>query len=100
MRSLSIGDANAVPLDAIVERLKLLRAEWPDFDSHKGDSEYLQRWNSGYNQLETELVSPLLNVRNSQEHLEIWNRASEFCITEGCRERLQRRMQRAYVSNR
>lgn len=99
-RALSIGDANAIPVDAIVERLRLLHEQWHDFDSHKNDLDYLGRWNSGYSQLETELVSPLMNLRNSPEHMDAWTRALEFCVTDGCRDRLQRRMQRGYVSGR
>ena len=95
VRILNMPGAKSIPYEDFLARLEDLHNQWQDFDTKKNDAEYMQHWNSGYSQLELALVFPLMNVNDSAEHLALWKKAYDFCITDVCRDRLRRRIQHA-----
>ena len=92
----AFGDQAKIPLAPLLARLRALHDEWPDFASRSAsDPEYLQKWNSGYNQLESALLIDFLNAEDSPEKPAIWRQALDLCITDQCRDKLRERLARS-----
>jgi hypothetical protein len=94
----AFGDQGKMPLQSLLKRLRALHDEWPDYDAHSGDAEYLSRWNSGYNELERVLSIDFMNASDSAENAVIWKQALDSCITEACRNNLRQRIARSKFS--
>lgn len=95
-RVTGFGDQAKVPLLPLLARLHALREEWQDFDARsKVDSEYLQKWNSGYNQLESMLAMVFANAGDSAENAPLCKQALDLCITDSCRKTLSQRIARS-----
>ena len=95
-RVTAFGDQAKIPLPPLLARLRALHDEWPDFDTRSStDSEYLKKWNSGYNELERTLSIDFVNAGDSPENALIWKQALELCITDLCRDNLRRRLGRS-----
>jgi hypothetical protein len=95
-RVAAFGDQAKIPLPPLLARLRALHDEWPDFDARSGaDSEYLQKWNSGYNELEIVLSTDFVNAEDSPENAVIWKQALDLCITDFCRNNLRQRLARS-----
>jgi hypothetical protein len=95
-RVTAFGDQAKIPLLPLLARLRALHDEWPDFDARSGvDSEYLQKWNSGYNELERVLSTDFVNAGDSPENAVIWKQALDLCITDFCRDNLRQRLARS-----
>jgi hypothetical protein len=83
------------PCDKLVARLRILHDEWPDFDPVKSDSALVQKWNSGYNELERMISINLVNASDSPEHAAAWKQALDLCVTDSCRNMLRQRLARS-----
>lgn len=94
-RAIALGDQAKIPLDLLVARLRALHEEWPDFDKGATDPEYMQKWNSGYGELERILSIDFANSGESTANTVYCKQALEVCITDWCRETLQRRIARS-----
>ena len=96
VRVIAIGDQGRIPLQPLLARLQALHDEWPDFDTRsKTDAEYLQKWNSGYNQLENVLAIDFANSGDSPENATLCKQALDLCITDSCRKTLGQRIARS-----
>ena len=91
----AFGDQAKIPLQPLLKRLRLLHEEWPDYDTHSTDPEYLNRWNSGYNELERRLAIGFVNATDSPENAAIWKQALDLCVTDLCRNNLRQRRGRS-----
>ena len=91
----TFGDQAKIPLQPLLKRLRALHDEWPDYDTYSSDSEYLSRWNSGYNELERVLSIDFANASDSPENAIIWKQALDSCITDTCRNNLRQRIARS-----
>jgi hypothetical protein len=94
----AFGDQAKIPLRPLLQRLRALHDEWADYDTRSGDSEYLSRWNSGYNELERVLSIDFANASDSAENAIIWKQALESCVTDVCRNNLRQRIARSKFS--
>jgi hypothetical protein len=92
----AFGDQAKIPLQLLLQRLRALHEEWEDYDTRSNsDPEYLNKWNSGYNELERILSIDFVNASDSPENAVIWKQALELCITEVCRNNLRQRLVRS-----
>ncbi len=91
----AFGDQGKIPLQPLLKRLRALHDEWPDFDAHSSDAEYMSRWNSGYNELERVLSIDFMNASDSAENATIWKQALDACVSEACRNNLRQRLARS-----
>jgi hypothetical protein len=91
----AFGDQAKMPLAPLLKRLRALHEEWADFDTRSGDSDYMSRWNSGYNELELVLSIDFMNASDSVENATIWKQALDACVTEACRTNLRQRIARS-----
>ena len=92
----AFGDQAKIPLQPLLKRLRALHEEWPDFATRSAsDSEYLSRWNSGYNELERVLSIDFVNASDSAENAGIWRQALDSCVTDVCRNNLRQRIGRS-----
>jgi hypothetical protein len=96
-RVMGMGDVALTPGKPLVTRLRKLRKEWDDFDIRKNDREYIQHWRSGSSELESMILTQLVNASDSPEHLVAWKEAHDVCITDECRVRLNERIERYRV---
>jgi hypothetical protein len=95
-RVIAFGDQAKIPLPPLLARLRALHDEWPDFDARSSaDPEYLQKWNSGYSNLERVLSTDFVNAGASPENALIWKQALDLCITDFCRSNLRQRLARS-----
>ncbi len=92
---MAFGDQAKIPLQPLLKRLRALHEEWADFDTRSGDSDYMSRWNSGYNELERVLSIDFMNASDSAENATIWKQALDACVTEACRINLRQRIARS-----
>ena len=91
----AFGDQAKIPLQRLLTRLRALHDEWADYAARSGDSEYLSRWNTGYNELERALSIDFANASDSAENAVIWKQALDACVTEACRNSLRQRIARS-----
>ncbi|HEY6337325.1 MAG TPA: hypothetical protein VIW68_02415 [Candidatus Sulfotelmatobacter sp.] len=95
-RVAGFGDQGKIPLQPLLARLRTLHDEWPDFDTRsKADPEYLQKWNSGYNQLESMISVTFANTGDSFENAALCKQGLDLCITDSCRKTLSQRIARS-----
>jgi hypothetical protein len=95
-RVTAFGDQAKIPLPPLLARLRALHDEWSDFDARSSaGSEYLQKWNSGYNDLERVLSTDFVNAGDSPENALLWKQALDLCITDFCRNNLRQRLARS-----
>jgi hypothetical protein len=95
-RVLAFGDQGKIPLQLLLPRLHALHDEWPNFDTrYKTDADYTQKWNSGYNELETTLAVDFANSGDTAENFTYCKDALNFCITDACRKTLGQRLARS-----
>lgn len=95
-RVLAFGDQAKIPLALLLARLHALHDDWPDFEARNNvDASYTQKWNSGYNELESALTTDFVNSGDSAENSTYCKQALDFCITDTCRESLRRRIARS-----
>ncbi len=95
-RVMAFGDRAKIPLPLLLERLRALHDEWPDFATRSSaDPEYLNRWNSGYNELERILATDFANSGDTAENSVYCKQALDLCITEFCRTTLRQRIARS-----
>lgn len=95
-RVTGFGDQGKVPLQPLLARLRALHDEWADFDAQSSaNPEYLQKWNSGYNELERMLYIDFFNASDSPENALLRKQALELCITDLCRNNLRQRLARS-----
>ena len=95
-RVAAFGDQAKVPLPLLLARLHSLHDEWPDFDARsKADPDYLQKWNSGYHELERDLSIAFANSADSAENAPLCKQALDLCITDACRNTLGQRVARS-----
>ena len=94
VRAVGILFARELPYDLLLERLRQLHEEWPDYPVHAKDEAYVHRWQSGYDQLERMIVQLLTNT-TSRQLLPIQKDALEACISDDCRTRLGMRVREA-----
>ena len=67
-----------------------------DFGVHgASDPEYLQKWNSGYAELERILSIDFANSGDSPANSLLCKQALELCITDACRSTLRQRIARS-----
>lgn len=92
----AFGDQGKIVLAPLLNRLRALHNEWPDYDARKNtDPEYTSKWNSGYGELEMILSIDFVNAGDSPENATIWKQALELCITDACRNNLRQRIARS-----
>ncbi len=92
----AFGDQGKIVLAPLLNRLRALHNEWPDYDARKNtDPEYTSKWNSGYGELEMILSIDFVNAGDSPENAAIWKQALELCITDACRNNLRQRIARS-----
>ncbi len=91
----AFGDQGKIPLAPLLNRLRALHDEWPDYDTYSRDPEYVKRWNSGYNELERNLSIDFTNAGDSAENAVLFRQALELCVTEPCRNNLRQRLARS-----
>jgi hypothetical protein len=95
-RVIAFGDQAKIPLQPLLARLHTLREEWPDFATRSHvEPEYLQKWNTGYNELEGMLSSDFVNSADTPENAAYCKQALDFCITDFCRKNLEQRIARS-----
>jgi len=95
-RVLAFGDQAKIPLQLLLPRLHALHDEWSDFEArYNVDADYTQRWNSGYNGLETMLAIDFANSGDTLENSTYCKEALNFCITDACRKSLRQRLARS-----
>ena len=95
VRVTGFGDQAKVPLRLLLERFRTLHNEWADFDAQStANPEYLQKWKSGYNELERMLYIDFFNASDTPENAGLRKQALELCITDGCRNNLRQRIER------
>jgi hypothetical protein len=95
-RVTAFGDQGKIPLRPLLKRLRALHEEWADFETRSSsDPEYLNRWNSGYNELERILSIDFVNASDSEENVAVWKQALDLCVTDFCRNNLRQRMARS-----
>lgn len=95
-RVMGFGDQAKIPLQLLLERLRSLHDEWPDYDTRNStDAEYRKKWNSGYNELERILAIDFVNASDSPQNAVIWKQAMDLCITDSCRTNLRQRIARS-----
>jgi hypothetical protein len=95
-RVIAFGDQAKISLPPLLKRLSALREEWSDYDTRSNsDPEYLNRWNSGYSELERVLTTDFVNASDSADNAVIWKQALEVCVTDFCRNNLRQRMGRS-----
>jgi hypothetical protein len=95
-RVTAFGDQAKIPLQPLLKRLRALHDEWADYDTRSGsDPEYLNRWNSGYNELEGILSTDFVNASDSPENVVFCKQALDSCITDVCRNTLRQRIARS-----
>jgi hypothetical protein len=95
-RVAAFGDQAKISLPPLLNRLHALHDEWLDYDTRKAsDPEYVKKWNSGYNELESILSVDFVNASDSPENVIIWKQALDLCITDFCRNTLRQRLARS-----
>jgi hypothetical protein len=94
-RTLNIMFPGELPYQHLVERLRKLHDEWPDYASHANDSAYTSRWKSGYDRLEDILVRLLTNNSPTPKSTPLWKAVLDACVTEECRVRVSGRLREA-----
>jgi len=95
-RVTAFGDQAKIPLPPLLKRLRALHEEWLDYDTRSNsDPEYLNRWNSGYSELERVLTTDFVNASDSEDNAATWKQALEVCVTDFCRNNLRQRMARS-----
>ncbi len=95
-RVAAFGDQAKISLPPLLNRLRALHDEWPDYETHSNtDPEYVQKWKSGYSELESILSIDFVNSEDSPENAAIWKQALELCITDTCRNNLRQRLARS-----
>jgi hypothetical protein len=94
-RVMAFGDQAKIPLRPLLARLRALHDEWPDFESRSSsDPEYMNKWNSGYNELERILSADFANSGDTAENSVYCKQALDLCITDFCRSNLRQRIMR------
>ena len=95
-RVLAFGDQAKIPLPLLLPRLHALHDEWPDFATrYNVDPDYTQKWNSGYNELESALTVDFANSGDTAENSAYCKQALDLCITDSCRQSLRQRLARS-----
>jgi hypothetical protein len=95
-RVIAFGNQAKIPLQLLLERLRVLHEEWPDFDTRSSaDPEYVNKWNSGYNDLERILSIDFANSGDTPENSVYCKQALDLCITDFCRNNLRQRIARS-----
>ena len=85
-----------VRMGNLVRRLRLLHEEWTGFDEKsKSDTDYMHRWQSGYDELERMITIDLVNANDSRENTAVWRSALDVCVTEFCRKEMKSRLARS-----
>jgi hypothetical protein len=83
-------------LQPLLKRLRALHDECPAYDTRGGsDSKHLNKWNSGYKELESILTIDFVNASDSPENAIAWKQAVDFCVTDFCRDNLRQRIARS-----
>jgi hypothetical protein len=92
----AFGDQAKIPLQPLLKCLRAPHDEWADYDTRSGsDPEYLNWWNSGYNELEGIASADFVNASDSPENAALWKQALDSCITDVCRNTLRQRIARS-----